>query len=283
MKILITGSKGQLAEAFLRRFEEEGHDCLACDLDTLDIGGRDEVMRFVRACKPAVIVNCAAYNLVDKAEQDPGAAFRANAYGPENLALAAAETGAFLLHFGSDYIYDGSKLSGPYDEGDAPNPLNKYGASKLEGELLTGKTGARRLILRVSWLFGNGEQNFIAKLLDWSGKPGALTIVEDEVSAPTWTEDVVSGSVAALKSGLEGVWNLPGSGYCSRYEWAGFVLKTLNIRKRLLPGRMADFRLPARRPGFSAMTNAAVSRELGITVPHWSESVKKFLEKTHAR
>ena len=282
MKIFITGSNGQLAEAFLRRFKERGDECAASDLDTLDIGERDAVLRAVRGWKPALIVNCAAYNLVDKAEQDHAKAFRANAYGPENLALAALETGAFLLHFGSDYVFDGSKTSGPYVEGDAAAPLNKYGASKLAGEELIRKTGARHLILRLSWVFGNGNQNFIAKLLDWAKKPGALTIVEDEVSVPTYTEDAVTGSLAALKSGLEGLWHLPNTGLASRYEWAGLVLKTLKMEKQLLPGRLADFKLPARRPGFSAMTNAAISRELGIAVPHWSESVKKFLERTYA-
>ena len=153
-----------------------------------------------------------------------------------------------------------------YVEGDAAAPLNKYGASKLAGEELIRKTGARHLILRLSWVFGNGNQNFIAKLLDWVKKPGALTIVEDEVSVPTYTEDAVTGSLAALKSGLEGLWHLPNTGLASRYEWAGLVLKTLKMEKQLLPGRLADFKLPARRPGFSAMTNAA-NRAMRIRSP----------------
>lgn len=279
MKILITGSKGQLAGAFIRRFEEQGHECLVHDLDTQDIGDRDAVMRDIRARKPGLIVNCAAYNLVDSAEQYPEIVFRTNARGPENLALAAAQTGAFLFHFGSDYIFDGAKSPVAYDERDKPNPLNKYGASKLEGERLIRAAGARHLILRPSWIFGNGARNFIVKLLEWAGKPGALTVVEDEVSVPTYAEDIVTGAMAALKTGLEGTWHFTNTGSCSRYEWASLVFKTLNIKKELLPGRMADFKLPARRPGFSAMTNAAVSRELGITIPHWSESVKKFLKE----
>jgi len=284
MKIMITGAKGQLAGAFIRRFEEQGHECFLSDLDTLDIGDRGAVMRDVLARKPGLIVNCAAYNLVDKAEEAPDTAFRVNAYGPENLALAAAETGAFLLHFGSDYIFDGAKITGPYDEKDKPAPLNKYGASKLEGERLIRASGARHLILRVSWLFGNGDQNFIVKLLEWAKNPGPLTIAEDEVSVPTCAGDVVAGAMAALKTGLEGIWHLPNTGSASRYEWARLVFKTLNIKKQLIPGRMADFNLPASRPGFSAMTNAALSRELGITIPHWAESVKDFLgvyKKTH--
>lgn len=278
MKILITGSKGQLARAFVRRFEEQGHECFRRDLDTLDIGDRSAVRRDIIACKPALIVNCAAYNLVDSAEQCPEIVFQTNACGPENLALAAAETGAFLIHFGSDYIFDGAKAPSPYDEHDKPNPLNRYGASKLEGERLIRETGTRHLILRLSWVFGDGNRNFIVKLLEWAKTSGALTVVEDEVSVPTYAGDVVTGVMAALKAGLEGIWHLPNTGFCSRYEWARLVFKILNIKKQLIPGRMADFKLPARRPGFSAMTNAAVSRELGITVPHWSESVKKFLE-----
>ena len=267
-----------MAGEFIRRFEEQGHECLRRDLDTLDIGDRGAVMREIRACNPGLIVNCAAYNLVDKAEQCPEIAFRANAYGAENLALAALETGGLLLHFGSDYIFDGIKSPVPYDEKDKPGPLNKYGASKLEGERLIKETGAKHLILRMSWLFGNGDQNFIVKLLEWAKNPGALTVAADEVSVPTSAEDVVAGAMAALKAGLEGTWHLPNTGSASRYEWADLVFKTLNIKKQLIPGRMADFKLPARRPGFSTMTNAAVSRELGITIPHWSEAVKKFLK-----
>ena len=282
MKILVTGSKGQLAKSFLRRFKEQGHECLERDLDTLDIGDRGAVMRDIRACAPALIVNCAAYNLVDKAEQFPEAAFKANAYGPENLALAAAEAGAFLVHFGSDYIFNGAKTAGPYDETDMPDPLNKYGASKLEGEKLVRAAGARHLILRVSWLFGDGDQNFIVKLMEWVKNPGALTIADDEISVPTSAEDVAAGALAALKTGLEGTWHLPDSGAASRYEWANLIVKTLNIKKQLIPGRMADFNLPARRPGFSAMSNSAISKELGITIPAWEDSVRAFIRRQNA-
>ena len=279
MKILITGSKGQLAGAFIRRFEEQGHECLGRDLDTLDIADRGAVMKDIRACNPGLIINCAAYNLVDSAEQYPEAAFKTNAYGPENLALAAAETGAFLLHFGSDYIFDGAKITGPYEENDNPRPLNEYGASKLEGERLIRGTGAKHLILRVSWLFGDGNRNFIVKLLEWAKTPGTLTVAEDETSVPTYVEDVVAGAMAALKAGLEGTWHLPDTGFCSRYEWARLVFKTLNIKKQLTPGRMADFNLPARRPGFSAMSNRAISKELGITMPSWEDSVRAFIRR----
>jgi len=282
MKILITGSKGQLAEAFNRRFEEQGHDYLGRDLDTLDIGARDAVIREVRAFKPDLIVNCAAYNLVDKAEQDSETAFRANASGPENLALAALETGAFLIHFGSDYIFDGAKAPIPYAESDNPNPLNKYGASKLEGEKLIRASGSRHLILRVSWVFGNGNQNFMAKLLEWAKRPGPVTVAEDEISVPTCAGDIVDEAMAAFKAGLEGTWHLPNTGFCSRYEWAGLIFKTLNIDKQLVPGRMADFNLPARRPGFSVMSNAAISKELGITIPAWQDSVRAFIRRQNA-
>ncbi|OGR44601.1 MAG: dTDP-4-dehydrorhamnose reductase [Elusimicrobia bacterium GWA2_56_46] len=278
MKILVTGSKGQLAAAFIRRLEEQGHECLRRDLDTLDIGDRGAVMREAAAIRPGLIVNCAAYNLVDEAERSPDDAFRTNASGPENLALAALETGAFLVHFGSDYIFDGVKAPVPYDENDVPNPLSRYGASKLEGELRIKRTGARHLILRISWLFGSGDRNFIGKLLEWSKRSGELRVADDEISAPTWTEDAAAAAMAALKAGLAGTWHLPNTGSCSRYEWAGLVFKTLNIKKSIIRGRMADFHLPAKRPGFSAMTNAAISRELGLAVPRWEEAVEKFLK-----
>lgn len=278
MRVLLTGAKGQLGTAFARYFEAKGTEFSAVDLDSLDISDASAVLTAVRSYRPGIIVNCAAYNLVDKAETESEKAFSVNAAGPENLARAAAETGAFLVHFGTDYVFDGAKSPVAYNEKDKTDPLNKYGAYKLEGERLIKVTGVKHLILRLSWVFGNGGQNFMVKLLEWAKKPDALTIASDEISVPTYTGDVVAGVAAALKSGLEGAWHLPNTGACSRYEWASLILNTLNIAKPIIPGHMADFKLPAQRPCFSAMTNAAISSELGITMPHWSESVKRFLK-----
>ncbi len=164
MKYLITGRNGQLARAFIKRFEARSTDFSAPDESRLDITNSANVMEAVAAYKPDVIINCAAYNLVDKAEQEREKVFAVNAAGPKNLARAAGKHKAVLVHFGSDYVFDGTKESGLYTENDPTNPLNEYGKSKLSGEDLSGETEGNFLVFRLSWVYGEGKQNFIYKL-----------------------------------------------------------------------------------------------------------------------
>jgi len=275
MKVFITGARGQLARAFLDRFEKAGDEVFACDIDSLDIADAEAVEKASAAFKPELFINCAAYNLVDKAEQDYDCARRANAQGPRNLALAAKKRNAMFVHFGTDYVFDGA-LHRPYTEKDTPNPLNNYGRTKLEGEELSLNSGARCLVLRLSWVYGQGKQNFIYKLSQWATTQPELHISDDEISVPTSTEDIADITLKAVSRGLTGRWHMVNGGYCSRYEWAKNSLKWLGIEKKIVPAKTADFKLPAKRPLFSAMDNSALSRELGISIPQWSESAEKF-------
>jgi dTDP-4-dehydrorhamnose reductase len=277
MRVLITGSKGQLGAAFVRRFKENGWDYAEADVDVLDITDGDAVMNAVMPYRPGLILNCAAYNLVDKAEADPAKAYAVNAEGVRNLALTARKLESTLVHFGTDYVFDGAK-GAPYTEADKPNPLNNYGLSKLKGEKYALEVPGA-LVLRLSWVFGRGEQNFIHKLKGWAANPGPLRISTDEISVPTYTEDVVNAVMAALGRGLFGVWHLTNGGQCSRYDWAKHALKELGINKEVLPARMADFTLPARRPGYSAMSNEAISKELSLKIPSWQDSVSAFIKE----
>jgi dTDP-4-dehydrorhamnose reductase len=280
MRAVILGSKGQLGAAFERRFKASGWDCAGADLDTLDITDINAVMDGLMPYRPGLIVNCAAYNQVDKAEAGPAAAYAVNAEGVRSLALLARKLESTLVHFGTDYVFDGAKAA-PYTEKDEPNPLNVYGASKLKGEQYALEAPGA-LVLRLSWVYGLGRQNFMHKLREWAAKPGPLKVSADEVSVPTYTEDVVDAALAALGRGLFGVWHLAGSGQCSRLDWARLALKEYGINKEVLPARMADFGLPARRPGYSAMSNQALSKELGIQIPAWQDSVRAFIKGDNA-
>ena len=232
----------------------------------------------VRSSRPDVIINCAAYNLVDRAEQEQGAAFAVNAEGPRILAEAAQDQGALLVHFGSDYVFDGTKENGLYREADATNPLNEYGRSKLAGErAVRGILPDRSLVFRLSWVFGEGQQNFIVKLLQWSSTQEFLRVASDEVSVPTWTETVVEATLKALEQGVTGLYHLTNSGYCSRFEWARAVLRQKGIDKFVRPVSMDVFSLPAKRPKFSAMSNHLITDRLNISLPSWEEAVERFL------
>jgi dTDP-4-dehydrorhamnose reductase len=278
MRCLISGKSGQLAKAFLRRLTERGVEYLAPEEPEFDITDPDRAMEICGFYRPDVIINCAAYNLVDKAEGEPERAFGVNALGPGHLARAARKYGAFLVHFGSDYVFDGTKEDGLYDEKDAPSPINRYGMSKLDGEKRVKEETDDFLILRLSWVFGEGNQNFIRKLLGWAQGSEYLRIVCDEFSVPTYTHTVADITLRAMEKRLTGLYHLTNTGYCSRYEWAAFVLKRLGIKKFIRPVSMESFNLPARRPGFSAMSNKRISKELDVEIPSWERAVESYLE-----
>jgi dTDP-4-dehydrorhamnose reductase len=279
MKYLITGKNGQLAREFIRKFEEQSIDFAAPDEAHLDITKETAVANVVGTYKPDVIINCAAYNLVDKAEQDNTAAFSVNALGPKNLAKAAAAQKAVLVHFSSDYVFDGRKENGLYAEDDAVNPLNEYGKSKLAGEGHVLEENERSLVLRLSWVFGPGKQNFMFKLSEWARDSEFLKIACDEFSVPTHTATVVDVTMKALAKGFTGRFHMTNSGYCSRYEWAKLALACMGVKKFIRPVSMDSFNLPAKRPKFSAMSNNRIGSVLNMPIPAWEEAVESFLRK----
>ncbi len=280
MKYLITGKNGQLAQAFIKRFEEKSIDFRAPDESQLDISNKKVVANVVSTLKPDVIINCAAYNLVDQAEQARDLAFAVNATGPKYLAQAAAAQKAILVHFGSDYVFDGLKESGLYIESDPVNPLNEYGRSKLAGEHAVLEELDRCLVLRLSWVFGAGKQNFIHKLVEWSKSSEYLKIACDEFSVPTYTGMVVDITLRAIEQGVTGVYHLTNSGFCSRYEWAKLILNTIGVSKFIRPVAMDTFNLPAKRPKYSAMSNRKLAGHLKVDIPSWEESVRSFLRES---
>jgi len=282
MRYLIIGKSGQLATAFARRLELRSAECLAPGESQCDITNASAIGSIIASYRPGVIINCAAYNLVDRAEQERDKAFAVNAGGPRILAEAARDQNAFLVHFGSDYVFDGSKEDDLYREDDATNPLNEYGRSKLAGERAVREILAERsLVFRLSWVFGEGRQNFIAKLLEWSRSQDYLKIACDEFSVPTWTETVVDVTLKSLEREVTGLYHLTNRGYCSRYEWAKVILKKKNIGKFVRPVSMDVFSLPAKRPKFSAMNDQLIADRLNIDIPSWEEAVDRFLSKEH--
>lgn len=277
MRYLISGRNGQLARAFIKAFERRSIDFIAPDEAKLDITREAVVAEAVAGYKPDVVINCAAYNLVDQAEEEHEKAFAVNALGAKHLAQAAATHKAILVHFGSDYVFDGMKETGLYTEEDQVNPLNEYGKSKLSGEEMVRKSCDDVLIFRLSWVYGDGKQNFICKLAEWANKNEYLKIACDEFSVPTHTDTVVNIALKSLNAGMRGLFHLTNSGFCSRYEWATSIAKHLGIKNFIRPVSMDVFRLPARRPKFSAMTNIRLSGELNVRIPSWEEAVESFL------
>jgi dTDP-4-dehydrorhamnose reductase len=282
MKVLLTGANGQLAMEFQRYFGNSGiHQVAALSRKELDISDFGSVSDAFSAIGPSVVINCAAYNLVDRAEDDRDAAFRVNAEGVKNLAVLCSKNDAFLIHFSTDYVFDGTKEN-YYTETDSTFPLNVYGESKLLGERLLAEETDDYLLFRVSWVFGQGTQNFLYKLSEWAKEIDTLKIVCNQVSVPTYTRDIVEYTVAALQKGLKGTYHLPNSGYASRYEVARYYIERLGLKRTVLPVDSNFFNEIARRPFFSAMSNAKLSRELGVEIPKWTDAVDRFI-KTNAK
>ena len=281
MRVLITGGRGQLAKAFQKLLAAKSIDFVALSREELDITSLAAVLSRVRGERPQVIINCAAYNLVDQAEEEFPVAFSVNTLGPQYLALAAEEVGAFLIHFSTDYVFDGQKGL-PYIEEDKPSPLSRYGLSKWLGELAVVKAAKDFLIFRVSWLFGEGKQNFLAKVRGWAEKNDTLRLAYDEFSVPTYTETVAKVAWQAYEKGLTGLYHLVSRGYASRLEWAKRFLEKIGLRRKIVPVSAASFGLLAKRPFFSALDPGKIERDLGIELPHWKEDLKRFCQKYYA-
>jgi dTDP-4-dehydrorhamnose reductase len=277
-KILIIGNKGQLGSEFCRILQSESVDFIGYDLPEFDVSDFDNVAQVIGNYQPDVVVNCSAYNFVDLAELEPEKSQRVNATGALNLARACHRTKSFLVHFSTDYVFDGTKNQ-PYTENDSPNPLNQYGHSKLLGEKMIATETENYLILRTSWLYGKGKQNFIYKFLQWSNEKATIKIATDEISVPTSVQTVASVTLHALRKGLCGLYHLTNSGFASRFEWANLLKEVLNLRVEINPAKMEDFNLPAKRPKFSAMANSKIANELGISIPEWNFELKQQVRK----
>jgi dTDP-4-dehydrorhamnose reductase len=277
-KVLITGASGQLGKEFVKVLSSKGIDFVALERKDLDVTNFEKVYKTLKEINPCVVINCSAYNQVDLAETEILKAFSTNAIGPYNLAITCREINAKLIHYSTDYVFDGIK-KGLYTEEDSPNPLNQYARSKLLGEELVKQVLEDYLILRVSWVYGEGKQNFIYKLLQWTKEGEVLQIAFNEVSVPTYTGFIVEKTLKALEKGLTGLYHLVPRGYASRYEWAKLTLKLFRMKKVLIPVEKEIFNLPAKRPDFSAMSCEKIEKALGEEFEEWDEIYSKNYTK----
>lgn len=273
MRILITGHKGQLGRALQARLPEAA----GFDLPEVDITQPHAIDAAVDAARPELILHCAAMTDVDGAARDPALAYRANGLGTQNVALAAARTGAALAYISTNEVFDGAG-STPYSEFDASSPINAYGASKRAGEWFTQNLVPQFFIIRIAWLTAAGGRNFVHRLLQLADERGALRVVTDEVANPTFAEDLADAIVKLIQSGRYGVYHLTNSGYCSRYDYARKILE-LSGRGHIPvePITLADFPRPSTPPRFAPLANTAAAA-LGITLRPWEAALSDFLQ-----
>lgn len=279
MKILITGAGGQLAREFARLLSKREKNFLSLSKEKLDITHFKEVREAVKGYKPDFVINCSAYNLVDQAEKDWKKAFLINGVGTKNLLISCMDTGAVMIHFSTDYVFDGRKRES-YTIADIPNPVNKYGMSKLLGEEFILHGGYfNYYLIRVSWVFGDGKNSFVMKLLHWMKGNRHLRIVEDQISSPTYTEDIAKTVLDLIKTERFGLYHITNADYCSRYEWAKFISENIKWDGDILPGKIEEFLSPAKRPRFTVLDNFPLEEIVGYSLPDWKDATNRFLKK----
>ena len=285
MRLLLLGGNGQVGRELRRALPALGEVVVA----TREGGGTDLAADFdapaalgelVRRIAPDVVVNAAAYTAVDKAEAEPDVAFRVNALAPAAIAQACAAAGALLLHYSTDYVFDGT-ASRPYREDDATVPLGAYGASKLAGEEAIRASGTRHAILRTAWVYAAHGKNFLRTMLRLAGERDELRVVADQVGAPTPAGWIADATVRILGQGVpaSGLWHLVAAGATSWHGFADAIMDEalaaglLARRPRVLPIVTADYPTPARRPAYSVLDTARLQRDFGIVPPDWRDGL----------
>jgi dTDP-4-dehydrorhamnose reductase len=282
-RILLLGKNGQVGWELERTLAPLGA-VMAVDLPEVDLADADGVRRLVREARPEIIVNAAAYTAVDRAESEPDLAMAINGIAPGVLAEEAKALGSCLVHFSTDYVFDGENRQ-PYIETDPPNPLNVYGKTKLAGEEAIRLVGGSYLILRTSWVYSLRGDSFVTKVLAWARTQQVLRVVNDQVGCPTWARMLAEVTGLVLARGVEyveerkGPYHVAGGGYASRFEWAKAILdleprRDEQIVKEILPASTSGFPTPARRPSFPVLDCSSFERSFGLSLPGWQDSLR---------
>ena len=259
-----------------------GHDVVALSRAELDITDADHVRRVIAAAEPRAVINCAAWTDVDAAETAEAAATAVNADGAGNVARAAAETGARIVHVSTDYVFDGERQHAgdgtgePWVESDAVNPIGAYGRSKLAGEEQVAAAADDHVIVRAAWLYGAGGRNFVDTMLALGAERDEVSVVTDQVGSPTWTVHLAEGLVELAERGDVGILHATGGGACSWYELAVEVFDRAGLRCRVLPTTSDRFPRPARRPAYSVL---GTERAEAPVLPPWPDGVAAYLSE----
>jgi len=302
VKILLVGKNGQVGWELQRTLATLG-EVVAIDRQGMDLANPDSIRGAIRATRPDLIVNAAAYTAVDKAESEPDLAMAINGIAPGIMAEEAKRLGAAMVHYSTDYVFDGTKIS-PYTEEDAPNPLSVYGKTKLAGERAIQAAGIPHLIFRTSWVYGTRGRNFLLTILRLAKERDELKIVDDQIGAPTWsrmiaeaTAQILAQSILPLTSHPSlltqygGIYNLTAAGRTSWYGFAKAILESMSLQgahsslithhpmPKLIPIATPEYPLPAPRPLYSMLSSDKLNRVFGVVLPSWDTSLTLCMDE----
>lgn len=282
--ILITGCNGQLGNE-LRTVSKNycGYDFIFSDINTLDITDQGQTSEFIKKNSPDWIVNCAAYNLVDKAESEPEKAILINGTAVKNITEVIKGSECRFIHVSSDYVYDG-KSNIPYNENNQPDPASAYGKSKLTGEKYA-LLHPGSMIIRTSWLYSSFGNNFVKTILRYAAEKETLNVVFDQTGTPTYAADladaimsIISGVIRNQMAMNSGIFNYSNEGVCTWYDFAYEIVKESGLTCKILPVLSKDFHQVAQRPSYSVMDKSKIKECYGLSIPHWRTSLLKGLK-----
>lgn len=281
MKILITGANGMLAKAVKEELKE--NELVCTDVEELDITNLDAVRLYTKKVKPDYIINCAAYTAVDKAEEQEKLVYKINAIGPKNLAIAAQENDALLVHISTDYVFGGEKdVSEDYSEDDEKNPQAVYGKTKLAGEKFIEENCKKFYIFRTAWLYGEG-QNFVRTMINLSKEHGEVKVVNDQHGSPTYAVDLASIIHQAMEKQIPfGIYNSTNIGYTTWYDFTKMIYDLEGINCKVTPVTSEEFKSAAKRPKNSQMSKSKLLK-YGIKIPTYEDALKRYLKIEHEK
>jgi dTDP-4-dehydrorhamnose reductase len=282
--ILITGAQGQLGnELKVVSKNYYGYDFIFTDIDTLDITSNEQTSEFIKKSKPDWIINCAAYNLVDKAESEPNQALLINGVAVKNITEVIRGSECRLIHVSTDYVYDGQS-NVPYNEYSNANPLSAYGRSKLEGEKYA-LLHQGSMIIRTSWLYSSFGNNFVKTILRYGAEKESLKVVYDQTGSPTYAADlaeaimsIISGVIRNRIAMNSGIYNYSNEGVCTWYDFACEIIKEGGLTCGVYPVLTKDYKQIAQRPAYSVMDKSKIKENYGLSIPHWRTSLIKCMK-----
>lgn len=293
MKMLLLGKNGQLGWELQRCLQPLG-EVVAVDYPEIDLRAPDSLRSLIQELNPRILLNATAYTAVDRAETEPDLAMQINAIAPTIMAEVCLARDCILIHYSTDYVFDGMKGS-PYTEEDTPHPLNQYGYSKWHGEQAIQEVGGLYLIFRTAWVYSLRGNSFVRKVLQWARQQETLRVVDDQISNPTWARMLAEITALLLArysvdelAERKGLYHLAGDGYCSRYDWGKAILaldpgSADQVARQILPASSADFPTPAQRPLFSALSCERFISAFSLRLPPWKEALKLALQAAQAK
>lgn len=275
MNILITGANGQLGLALREGLKD--HETVGVDLPDHDIADKKVVDEIVGDMQPDLLLNCAAYTNVDGCAKDPEAAYRANALGPQNLALACLKHGTSMVHVSTNEVFAGSNPAG-YEEWMPLSPINPYGRSKAAGEFNVRSILPKHYIVRTAWLYASTGRNFIHAILNRAAETGKVSVVTDEIGNPTWAKDLAQAIGQLIETERYGTYHFVNAGSCSRWEFANEILRLAGIEAENEPILSSEFKRPSTPPPFGALHNIN-GAQAGITLRPWQAALAEFISE----